>query len=89
MSKTAKIIIVIIIVAIAIGIYRWYASRPVNPSGFNNIGANEQTPSGANTSDAALGQDLSAIDTQLSGLGGDTANISSSINDQPITQSNL
>jgi hypothetical protein len=43
-------------------------------------------PGGSSDSDAALNSDAAAIDTQMSGLNADNANLNTSMNDQPITQ---
>jgi hypothetical protein len=48
--------------------------------------ANTSLPGGSSDSDAALDQDASSIDTQMSGLNSDNANESQSLNNQSASQ---
>ena len=38
------------------------------------------------SSDAALGQDLSSVDAEMTSLNSDSANINAGLNDKPINQ---
>ena len=100
-----KIIMTIVgVVAILGGAYYWYSSQntapaPVvevaptpkvvatEPSGPNS--GPSTLPSGTQSSNEALGQDLSSIDSQLSGLSSDTADVNKSLSDQQVAQSSL
>ena len=93
MSPTAKTVTVFIIVlAVAAGVYYWYANRPGTlMGGYNNIGMGDAypLPSGKSTDDTALQADLSSIDAELSGLDADTSAVDTSLSDQPVPQSSL
>ena len=95
MQSALKITLwILVVIVVAGGIYYWYqnarsnapaAPTPVATSTGNGAPASV-LPSGSDTSDAALNQDLSGMDTQLSAMSADTASIDSGMNDQPIPQ---
>lgn len=63
-----------------------HAAKPVDTTASSGPAT---LPTGTQSSDAALTTDLSAIDTQLAGLGTDTAAASKSLADTPVPQSAL
>ena len=95
MSKKSLVILAVVIIVL-IGICVWYTSSPTQvPTNTKNVqvqnnvavpittanDTNQSTMSAStNTSDAAINQDLGAIDAQLKGLNTDSANINSSLN---------
>jgi hypothetical protein len=87
MSQPAKIIIgVVVIVLIGGGIY-YYLGRSHGvqaPVGGNEAAAqvddSTALPSGSDTSDASLSQDLSAINAQMQAADADVANVDESVN---------
>lgn len=102
MSNTTKVTVAVVALAVILGgAYYWYVSQPATPEATTVGTATPNTnsvsstsgastlPSGTQTSNQALGQDLSAIDTQLSGLNSDNTNVSQSVNDQQVQQSSL
>lgn len=81
MSQTAKIVLGIAIVAVILlaAFYYWHTAKAPAPA---NTAANPEVstlPSGTNTSDAALQQDLSAIDAQLQSVQQDNSDASASV----------
>lgn len=72
-----------IIIAVVVGAVLYSNSKPVPSSVVNMQGAvpAQQAPNASKTS---VSSDASAIDAQMTSLDADTANISQSINDQPI-----
>ncbi|HEX8947145.1 MAG TPA: hypothetical protein VF829_02950 [Candidatus Paceibacterota bacterium] len=103
MSQTTKVLLTVVAVVVVLGgIYYFYArTRTGSVSDEQQVGmmVPQETvgtsseaavlPTGNDTSDAALGQDLSAIDSQISGLNADNASVNQSLNDQQVTQSSL
>ncbi|HQU08043.1 MAG: hypothetical protein B7X04_03305 [Parcubacteria group bacterium 21-54-25] len=99
MSSTTKTLVaIVVIVVIAGGFYYWQAHMTSPGTVAVESATSTESVSGTSgpgtlptqgTSNAALNADLSALDAQLSGLGTDTANVNASMNDQPVTQSNL
>lgn len=98
------IIAVFGIVIIAGGAYYWYANQNITPAPVVEVtptpkavvtepsGPNSgpsTLPTGAQSSNEALTQDLASIDSQLSGLSTDTTNASKSLSDQQVAQSSL
>lgn len=83
MTSTGKIIIgAVIAVLVLAGAYYWYTTQMQPASSTSQTTAAGETttlPSGANTSDAALSQDLNSIDTQMQGVSSDNANVSASV----------
>jgi hypothetical protein len=97
MSNTTKIVTaVIVVIIIAGGGYYWYTHMPSemgmassadqNGTASGTAAAVASLPGGSSDSDAALNSDTAAIDSQMSGLSSDNTNVSSSINDQPVSQ---
>lgn len=100
MSKTGKIILWIVIVVIIVGgIWWWMESRSniVMAPGSNNAPAATATStvnsSGAAStsypqgdSDQSINQDMASLNLQLNGLSSDNANVTQSMNDQPVQQ---
>ena len=98
MSTAVKWVIGIIIVA-ALGWLLWWSgwlghSSAPAASAPSTQQANTQTTvaqptngmsAPTDTSDAALSQDTAAVDAQMQGLSSDSANVNSSLNDQPGT----
>jgi hypothetical protein len=91
---------IIVVLAVLGGAAYWYTYRytrttPPTPTettaeATTTASVSEQVlPSGTASSNQALDQDLSAIDSQLSGLSTDTASASASLNDKPVSQSSL
>jgi len=90
MSSTAKVVWVIVILAIIAGAYYWYTQSQggtMAPMQMATTSPMTGTSSASNsdTSNAALVQDTAAIDSQMSGLNSDNTNMNSS--DQPVSQS--
>lgn len=87
MSQSAKIITGLVLAVIVLGgLYYWYTSKngPGGASDQSAQSAAETTtlPSGGNTSDASLSQDLNSIDAQMQGVSSDTADVSASVQAQ-------
>lgn len=93
MSKNNMIFAGVILVIAVIGGLVWY-SQPKNPSTATATATpNEQTsqspsPSAQadDTSDAAIDQDMSSIDANITGLSNDDASINEGLNDTPVPQ---
>lgn len=87
MSATKWIIGIIIVVALGVALW-WYMQQ--NPAPAPGPAAQTQaaaTNPAADTSDAAITQDAAAVDAQMQGLNSDSANVDSSLSDQPVQQS--
>lgn len=87
MSQTSKIVLgIAVVVIVLIGAYFiWHrtASAPETTGQAQGTGSPEETttlPSGSNTSDAAIDQDLTSIDTQIQAVDTDNASAADSIN---------
>lgn len=98
------LIAIISIIVVGGGAYYLFAHQQTSPSPATESTATQKTeaveqtgsspepstlPTGSQSTNTALDTDLSAIDTQLSGLGADTAKSKASLTDQPIVQSSL
>lgn len=102
MPKGNAAIILIAVVAIAAALGAWWywagqsgvpavqSTQPAQSAQTNAAGGTSGTlPSGSATSDAALNQDLSAMDSQMGGFASDNSSMSASLSDQPVQQSSL
>ncbi len=98
MSTTAKVALIIVIIAVvAGGAYWWLAgqnnasapSAPPSGSISSNTAANAQPTLTSGNSNADLNQDLATINAQMNGFATDSASMSQSLNDQPVSQSQL
>lgn len=101
MSNTTKATVAVVALVVILAGGYWFVSSQTapeattvvattpNPVSVSSTSGASTLPSGTQTSNQALGQDLSAIDTQLSGLNSDNANVSQSVNDQQVPQSSL
>lgn len=80
MSQTSKIVLGIAIAAIALlgGFYYWNATH-TETVGQESAEEKTSLPSGDNTQDSAIEQDFSAVDTQLSGVQSDNADVGASV----------
>lgn len=88
MWKTIAWIVAAVIV-IGGGIWWWTAAR--NTGASSSMASDQMTPVATSSlpqgnSDQAISEEMTDINTQMNGLSSDTANISSSINDQPVLQ---
>lgn len=94
MLGNTKIVIGIIVVAVVIGIgYYWYSStKPSAPvtTATNTQGtaapAGPTLPSGTNTSNDALAQDVASVDADVSAMNGDTTAIDTGLSDKAVAQ---
>ena len=98
MSKTAKIVLWVVVLIIVIVVIAWFVisqgtSAPTAPTAQNAPATNgapsasgSLSTSPADTSNAALNQDLTSINSELNGLASDSANVNQGLNDQPVTQ---
>jgi len=90
MTITAKSIIGIIIVLLIAGVLWWIGSQSVQAPQRELSG--ESVPLGsiagseADTSDASLDAELSALDLQMDALASDTVVVNQGLNDTPIAQ---
>ena len=89
-------VIVIIIVAILAGLLWWYLPQGTGGSATGTPATSTSTqavaPTGSpsiGSSDAALTNDLSAIDAQMSAFASDNASVDGSLSDKPVQQSSL
>lgn len=92
MQSVGKIILWIVIAILVLGgIYYWYTkggaqtpstSTPTASQSDSNTTGAVTLPSGADTSDAALSQDLNAIDGQSAVMASDSSAIDAGMNDQ-------
>jgi len=94
MSIFFKIITFVIIVIVATGAYYLFARQeraeaPSTETIVESSSGPSNLPTGAETTNDALDEDLSSIDAQLSGLDADTANADQSFADQQVVQSEL
>ena len=83
------VMLLIIVLAIIFGAYYWYAT---SQSVVDENAGTEPTatlPTGSDTADAALDQDLGAIDAQIGAFGSDNANVTSGLSDVAVPQSSL
>jgi len=95
MQSIGKIILWIVIALLVLGgIYYWYSKgatqTPSTTTADQTTSANSTTgvvtlPSGSDTSDAALTQDFTAVDSQSSGMAADSAAIDAGMNDKPTS----
>lgn len=78
MSKTSKTIlgIVILVIVLALAIIFWRREQAQAPTGAEEV---TELPTGSETTDEALDEDLSSIDAQLQGVADDNANVSASV----------
>ncbi|MES2134887.1 MAG: hypothetical protein V4449_01435 [Patescibacteria group bacterium] len=94
MSGNIKVAIGVVLVAVVIGgLYYWYSSTKsdVAPAVVADQTATPAPtgptlPSGSDTSDTALGQDVASVDADVSAMTSDTASIDSGMNDTAVQQ---
>ncbi len=93
MSGNIKIALGIVIVAALIGGgYYWYSSTrpapvPVAVGDTQTPASTGPTlPTGADTSDTALAQDVASVDADVSAMNEDTAAIDTGLNDKAVAQ---
>ena len=96
MSKGMGWVVIIVLVAVLATLGYWWYQSEYPSAGWMPQKASEtgvaQTavlPSGADTSDTSLDQDLGAIGTQISAFGSDNASVNAGLSDQQIEQSSL
>ena len=86
-------LVAIVVVAVLVGFGVWWYWSPETPGASSALEGNaavpSELPSGSNTSDVSLGQDLSAIDAQIGAFGSDSASVSASLSDQQVQQASL
>jgi len=98
MSKTGTIILWVVIAVIVIGGIWWWiaASQSGTPAATSNSYGNTTPTTGASTtasspypqgdSDQSINQDMTSLNAQVNGLNSDNANVTQSMNDQPVQQ---
>lgn len=93
MSTATKWVVGIAILAILAWLLWWsgWLAKPAQAPTQQQSAASAQAPNNgmsapSDTSDAALSQDGAAVDAQMQALQGDSANVDTSLNDQPIEQ---
>ena len=96
MSGGVKTTIWIIIAILILGsLYYWYVAKKPAPTPTPTETAQTKTqsvpspfalPSGTNTSDDALSQDLSSTDADIAAMAGDNASIDAGLNDKQVAQ---
>ncbi len=96
MSGNVKIVLwIVLLVAVLGGLYYWYSStKPVttpatqtaDTTGTPAAPTGPTLPTGADTSDAALVQDVTSVDADMSAMTTDTATIDSGLNDKAVAQ---
>jgi hypothetical protein len=98
MTSALKAVLWILVAIVVIGgAYYWYESThpsvaPVAVGSQTSTSTQASVPagptlaSGSDTSDAALQQDLSGMDSQMSVMNSDTAAIDQGLNDTPVSQ---
>lgn len=83
------------VIVLAAGAYYWFdhssgSTPPVSQSATASDAGNQVVPptlpTGTDSSDEALAQDVASVDTDLGAMAGDTSSIDSGINDTPISQ---
>jgi cytoskeletal protein RodZ len=98
MSKTGKIILWVVVAVIVIGGIWWWiaasqsgvpATTPattsnVSPATGTSTAASPSYPQG--DSDQSINQDMTSLSAQMNGLSSDNANVTQSMNDQPVQQ---
>jgi cytoskeletal protein RodZ len=98
MTKGAIWAIVIVVVLVGGGIWWWVAANnnvgtpPMASTTTPNGTSSEPTSTASSTplpqgdSDQSINEEMTDINTQMNGLSSDTANVNSSMNDQPVQQ---
>ena len=96
MTGALKAVLWILVAVVVIGgVYYWYQNRhqplateqvPVQTATTTDSAGKPALPSGSDTSDAALGQDLAGISADMNVMDADTTSIDQSLNDKPISQ---
>lgn len=82
-QNTNTIIAVIVVILVAGGLYYWYAVRSVaTPMSGNGTEQSDTTalPSGSDTSDAALTQDMTSINGNIQASNSDSAAVDQGVN---------
>ena len=99
-AKGNSIFAVIIVVAVLAALLGWWywsqgvahAPAPAQEATTTASTGSTQSaglPSGSTADNAALGQDLTAIDGQMNGFASDNASVDGSLSDKPVQQSSL
>lgn len=94
MTGALKAVLWILVAVVVIGgVYYWYQNREVVPittvpetATTTDSTAGPTLPSGSDTSDAALQQDLASIGAEMTVMDADATSIDQSLNDKPISQ---
>lgn len=89
MQNAWKIVVwIVVILILAGGAYYWYTNRSTgtNANTPPSASASQGLPSGDDTSDAALTEDMASVDAQMSALNDDDASVSSAMSDQEVQQ---
>ncbi len=95
MSSTAKITVTIVVILLVLGgVYWWLlgqqrATAPTIPAGGTSAAPTGAAALTNGNTNADLSQDLATIDAQANGFATDSASMDRSLNDQPVTQSQL
>lgn len=79
MSQTTKLVLGVAIAVMVLGSGYAYWKNTQIKAGQNNPAEVTTLPSGKETTNTALDQDLSAIDAQLQAVSSDNANVSASV----------
>lgn len=87
MSNATKLLIgLVVLVLILGGVFWWYHGKQANERAAIAPGEDTSLPSGSATTDQALAQDLSSIDSQLQASQNDTASASASVDSAVASQ---
>ena len=94
MSKTGKIILWVVVAVIVIGGIWWWiaASQSGVPATTSNVSPATGTSTAASPSypqgdsEQSINQDMTSLSAQMNGLSSDNANVTQSMNDQPVQQ---
>jgi len=92
MPTNVKVTLGILVLAALIGGgYYWYASTKATPAPVATDTSTDSAPahtlpSGSDTSDDALSQDVASVDADMNAMSSDTAAIDAGLSDKEITQ---
>ena len=80
MSQTSKLVLgIAVLLVIALGAYYYWHQQQTASVPASNSTEVTTLPSGSSTSDTAIEQDLSSIDSQIKASGGDNADVHTSV----------
>lgn len=81
MSQNTKLVLGIVALVVVLGGAYWYWQSRQTPTASNDGSSTEVTslPSGSNTSDTALEEDMASIDTQIKAVASDNTQASQSV----------